>query len=223
MQNEYYKLSPEQIVNDISKHGMQDKIQILGKEYIIYPDVYPSDKFRTTNFLLKSIKHLIPNATICDMGCGMGIVGLYALQNGAKKVVQADINPEAVENAKANKTLYRYNDDKLQVIKSDCFEAIPPQKFDLIIFNIPFHSNGHEMRSSLDYAFYDPEFKSTKKFLLQARSFMHSNTKIIIAFSNKGDVKSLEDLFTSLYYNWNLWRTSNTDSLFDNRLYMLKK
>ncbi len=222
MQSTYYKLSPEKIVEDIKHSTELSKTTILGKEYLIFPSVYPSDKFRTTNFLLQSIQPLVSNTTVCDMGCGMGVVGLYALENGAIRVVQADINPIAIENASANKELYKHSDKELTIFKSDCFDDIPHQTFDLIIFNIPFHSEPHQITSSLDYAFHDPDFKSTKKFLFQSKDYSHANTKIIIAFSNKGDTKKLEEIFTKLNFKWSLWKVANTDQKYDNRLYLLE-
>lgn len=223
MNSGYYKLSPDQIINDILTSSANiKKIEILGREYIIYPGVYSSNRFRTTNFLLKSIKPLIKNANVCDMGCGMGIVGLYALENGAKKVIQADINPTAVKNAEANKDLYHISSQRLEIFHSDCFDALPLQVFDIIIFNIPFHNESHEINNFLDYAFFDPDFISTKHFLFQAQNFSHASTKIIIAFSNKGDVKALEKLFSKIGYKWSLWKVTNADQQYDNRLYLLE-
>ena len=221
MNTTYYKLPPDQIIEDIENSDNRKLIKILNKEYIIYPSVYPSDRFRTTNFLLKSITPLLKNATICDMGCGMGIIGLYALKHGATKVLQADINPTAVENAQANRNLHSLSHDRLEILQSNCFDNIPLQTFDIIIFNIPFHSEPHKNTCSLDYAFYDPDFISTQRFLQQAQCFCHPNTRIIIAFSNKGDTKTLESLFTNHGYNWELWKIANSDQLYDNRLYML--
>lgn len=222
MSSTYYKLSPDQIIEDITHSDNAQKIEILGKDYVLYPCVYPSDRFRTTKFLLESIKPLVKNASVCDMGCGMGIVGLYSLEKGATKVVQADINPAAVKNAIANKNIYHIPDQILEIFHSNCFDKIPLQTFDLIIFNIPFHSESHEITSSLDYAFYDPDFKATKRFLFQAQDFCHSNTKIVIAFSNKGNTKTLENLFNKLGYKWHLWKIANADQEYDNRLYMLE-
>lgn len=218
----YYKLTPDQIIEDIMQTDSTKKIEILGKEYIIYPSVYPSDRFRTTNFLLRSIKSLVKNASVCDMGCGMGVVGLYSLEKGATKVVQADINLAAVKNAMANKDIYCIHKQNLEIFHSNCFDNIPLQAFDVIIFNIPFHSEPREINNSLEYAFYDPDFKSTKRFLIQAQDFSHINTKIIVAFSNKGNTQILENLFNKLGYKWRLWKITNVNQEYDNRLYLLE-
>lgn len=217
----YYKLEPEKIFDDIVQSNRHKKIYIKGREYFVCPHVYPSDKFRTTNFLLDSIQPYLENASVCDMGCGMGIVGLFSLEKGAKKVTQADINPLAVKNARKNAMSYNYTSDKIEILESDCFKNIPTQAFDIIVFNIPFHSEPHQINDPLEYAFHDPDFTSTKNFLVQAHTFSHQDTKIFIAFSNKGDVEKLENIFEFTGYDWKLWKTTNEDQKYDNRIYLL--
>jgi methylase of polypeptide subunit release factors len=221
MTTTYYKLTPEKIFEDIIQSDESTKVRIKGREFFVHPHVYPSDKFRTTNFLLDSIQPLLKDAVICDMGCGMGIIGLFALQQGAKRVVQADINPLAVENAKANIAFYHYPDRKIQVFESNCFDNVPKQVFDVIVFNVPFHNEPHDIEDPLEYAFHDPNFVSTKKFLHQSVDYCHQNTDILIAFSNKGDVHGLEEIFDGSDFKWELWRKTNTDQEHDNRIYRL--
>src|SRR5579864_5016928 len=100
---DYFKLDADKIVDDIAASQKEERINIKGIDLLVYPHVYPSDKFRTTNFVLENLQPLFKDKTVCDMGCGLGIVGQFALRHGARKVVQVDINPIAVENARANK------------------------------------------------------------------------------------------------------------------------
>lgn len=65
----YFKLPPRKIVEDIIRSDRPKKIQIQEMTFVVYPNVYPSDKFRTTNLILDSIKPFIPGLTVCDMGC----------------------------------------------------------------------------------------------------------------------------------------------------------
>jgi methylase of polypeptide subunit release factors len=218
----YYKLTPELIFKDILQAIEPKRVQIKGLNFLVHPHVYPSDKFRTTNFLLESIRPLVANAHVCDMGCGFGVIGLYALHHGAKSIVQADINPMAVKNAKANKKFHNCSSTQAKIYKSDCFDNIPKQKFEIIVFNIPFHTEPYEIKDPLHYAFHDPLFRSVNKFLSQAVDYCHSNTTIIIAFSNKGDVKGLEKIFAHSGFEWELWKVINTHQEVDNRLYLLQ-
>ncbi len=218
----YHKLLPEEIVDDVTQSNEVKRVQIKGSEFLVYPHVYPSDRFRTTNFILDSIEPLLSEAIVCDMGCGIGVIGLFALGHGARQVVQADINPLAIENAKANRDLYHYSNEKIKIYESDCFDNVPLQVFDIVVFNIPFHSEPHEIEDPLEYAFYDPNFRSTKKFLSQVPKYSHAGTRIFIAFSNKGDLQGLEKIFDDSGCKWELWKIANQDQKYDNRLYVLQ-
>ena len=220
--SKYYKLSPEEIcidVNGVIGEGIQAEVEDI--KFLVFPHVYPSHKFRTTAFVLKNLRPLLKGKKICDMGCGPGIVGLFSLKNGASQVVQADINPLAVENAKKNNELNKLNTDKITTYESDCFDNIPKTVFDLIVFNMPYHSEEIKIDDPLKYAFYDPLFKSIQKFLQQAKKYSHEQTEVFIAFSNKGDVLSLETIFEQNSYRWELWKVINQREDYDNRIYRL--
>jgi 16S rRNA G1207 methylase RsmC len=218
----FYLKSPKKIINSLDEFTQQTKTNILDLDFILLPNVYPSQCFRTTKFLLESISEKVFNKNVCDMGCGMGIIGIFSLLKGAKRVIQIDINSQAVENAIANKNFYKYKEEFLSIYQSDCFDNVPKEIFDLIIFNIPFHSDFHEYKNEVEYAFFDSKFRSVKKFLTQCKLFAHKETEIIIAFSNKGDIKTLESLFEKYGYEWELWKTNNEKAKYDNRLYLLK-
>lgn len=218
----YYKLSADEIYHDVNETSQEViKSEIEGIDLLIFPHVYPSHKFRTTAFILRNLKDLIKGKKVCDMGCGPGIVGLFSLHHGASEVIQADINPIAIENAKENNKLNGFNEIDIKTYLSNCFDGIPKTIFDLIIFNIPYHCDKIQIDDPLKYAFYDPAFVSTRKFLLQAREYSHKKTQILIAFSSKGETELLENIFEQNQYNWKLWKITNTDQEYDNRIYLL--
>ena len=219
---EYYKLAANEICDDVNETSQDvTKSTVEGINLVVFPHVYPSHKFRTTGFVLRNLKDLVKGKKICDMGCGPGIIGLFSLHNGADKVVQADINPSAIENAKENNTLQGFDENKINTYLSDCFDNVPKENFDLIIFNMPYHCDKIKINDPLKYAFYDPAFVSIKKFLRQAREYSHKKTQIFIAFSNKGETEILENIFEQNHYNWQLWKVTNTDQEYDNRIYLL--
>ncbi len=223
MTSQYYKIDPKAIVKDIMS-TCKDKLSsiVQGLEFDTYPNVYPSSRFRSTQFIFDNIITKVKDKIVCDMGCGSGVLGLFSLKNGAKKVVSADINPFAFENTIKNSKKLGYSISKHEVLLSDCFDAVPLQYFDLIIFNIPFHSDNIEIENPLEKAFFDPEFATVKKFLSQCKSYASDETEIIIAFSNKGDINTLESIFDALKFKWQLWKIKNVDSEYDNRLYIMK-
>lgn len=220
----FYTMNPNEIIKKIEKNYLSElkKVKIQNIQFFLIPDVYPSQNFRTTDFLLSNIKLKVKNKIVCDMGCGCGIVGFYSLFNGAKKVSMADINPKAIENSKINKNNFNFSNKQASIYLSDCFDNFSNEVFDIIVFNIPFHSEEHSFNHYLDYALFDPGFRTLKKFLSQVRKFSHSDTEIIIAFSNKGDIKAVENIFDEFSFDWKLWKVINSEAKYDNRLYLLK-
>lgn len=221
MPKQYYKSSAESIIKDVYNIRAQRCANILGIELLIDPFVFPSDHFRTTNFLINSLKNLFKGKRICDMGCGAGIIGIVAIYEGADYAVQIDINPYAVQNAKSNRNYHSFDESKLKIYESNCFSRVPFQLFDLIVFNIPFHSDDVEIKNLIERAFIDPNFESVENFLKQAKNYLSLNGQIIIAFSDKGNVKLLESLFSKYHYEWKIFAQINTNQKYDNRLYSL--
>lgn len=219
---QYYLMEPDQIADDVLANHKVEVENIEGVECFVLPKVYPSNKFRSSKFLLTQIKLHVKGKRICDMGCGCGIVGLTALFNGALSVAQVDINPMAIKNADLNRVFHSFNQKQLQIIQSNCFDEVPLQKFDTVIFNIPFHSDPWDFNNMIEYAFHDPEFMTLKKFLKQVVSYSHKDTKIIIAFSSRGAVHTIENLFDAYGFQWILWKVANQNQKYDSRLYLLK-
>lgn len=218
----YYKLSADAIYSDTALIEKKRLATILGEKIIILPHVYPSDKFRSTFFCLKNIKSIVKNKKVCDMGCGPGTMGILSLKYGAQSVIHADINPYAIENVKENKKFHQFSDQQSIAYESDCFDNIPKQVFDIIIFPIPFHDDEIKIQDPLQLSYFDPNFKSLKKFLSQVDDYSHSKTEIIFCFSNKGNVNELEHIFDSFHLRWDLWKITNKSALYDTRLYRVR-
>jgi len=77
-----------------------------------------------------------------DMGCGCGLLSLIMAQSGAD-VVAADLNPLAVEAAKANAEMIGV---RLHAKQSDLFSDVKGS-FDLIVFNAPYLPEDESQKS----------------------------------------------------------------------------
>ncbi len=78
-----------------------------------------------------------PDARVLDLGTGTGAIALaLASENSGWNILAVDTVVGAVELAEKNRQ--RLGLDNVSVIRSDWFENIPAQKFDLIVTNPPY-------------------------------------------------------------------------------------
>lgn len=173
----------------VRSHKEPYTTEILGKEIIVYPNVMSpkydwSPRFHIENMPNQKDKEFL------EIGCGSGVLSLFATFQGASKIVAVDINPNAIENTKAN--FQKYNFKNIETFESDVFEKVEG-KFDTINFAAPYH--GNEPRDILEYGVSDPEYRALKIFLKEAKNFLKENGQIILGFSNTGDLDLLNTLF----------------------------
>ncbi len=98
---------------------------------VFHPGIYFSSPIFIS--FLQSID--FQDKKVLDIGTGTGLLALFAAKKGAK-VTALDLNPLAVETAVRNAKI---NDLPIAVLKSDLFDAIPPQSFDFILINPPYY------------------------------------------------------------------------------------
>ncbi|MBD09153.1 MAG: methyltransferase [Flavobacteriaceae bacterium] len=107
-----------------------------GIEVMVMPEVFPPHYTLSTKILLDCIKQLdITNKTFLELGCGSGIISLYATSKGAM-VTASDINSVALEAL--NKASKKNNLD-VEILNSDLFNNISENSFDYIIINPPYY------------------------------------------------------------------------------------
>lgn len=90
-----------------------------------------------------------PSDRVLDLGCGCGIVGIYACKLGAQ-VLMTDYAEDAVEIARQNCAL---NDCDCQVIQSDAFSNIDEVLFTKILSNPPYHTDFSVAKRFIEGAF----------------------------------------------------------------------
>lgn len=82
--------------------------------------------------------HPAPGKTVLDYGCGSGILAMVAKKLGAADVAGVDIDPQAIESARANA---ERNHCEIDYYLPDAFAASPKArhangKFDIVVANI---------------------------------------------------------------------------------------
>ncbi len=223
----YPALSPEKIFEHLKQNANPYEILFEGIKMTVLPNVYPSNRFRSSILLGKIVKELSKGKRVADIACGHGTMGLVAIKNGAKHVVQVDINPAAVKNARLNAENLGVA-DKIDIYEGDTFEPLAyryQKYFDVIFFNPPFHRDAAHKDDKLMYAFYTQgsEGGILDKFLRRAKDYLHPKGYIILGFSNKDpeSLKFLERAIALNGYKFNMYELVNKDSAADNRVYKI--
>lgn len=102
----------------------------------VHPDVFPPHLTFSTKILLDFIQPLeLKNKSFLELGCGSGIISLYASKKGAI-VTASDINQTALNYLNKNA---KENSLNIEIIYSDLFDSIKKQSFDYIIINPPYY------------------------------------------------------------------------------------
>jgi ribosomal protein L3 glutamine methyltransferase len=100
-------------------------------------------------------------SSICEVGTGSGCIAIAAAcQFEGAQVDALDISQDALDVAMINVTHYGLN-DRIRLIKSDCFSALKDEKYDVILSNPPYVS--HE-----DMQHLPEEYEHEPKLALEA-------------------------------------------------------
>lgn len=133
---------------------------------------------------------------VLDLGCGSGLQGLNALLLGAKKVFFADIDGNAVNNAKENAKLAGAG-KRTAFKKSDLFSALRGKKFGLIVFNPPYVDSGKE-KKWLDTDGGKKGREVLDKFLARAKRHLEKGGKIFFVQSSLNGKQKTKKLLEKL-------------------------
>lgn len=118
-------------------HGPATPPQATELDVIIDPkNAFGSGHHETTRMIVSTLLSLnLNNASVLDMGCGTGVLGIIAALRGASHVDAVDIDNWSVQNTTYNATLNGVA-DKVAAIQgtSDSLNAI--NAYDLLIANI---------------------------------------------------------------------------------------
>lgn len=140
---------------------------------------------------------------VLDMGTGSGILAVKAAEKGAD-VTAADINSEAVEEAREN-VIQEGLEDRIDFVQSDLFENID-RTFDLITFNPPYLPGEKGVGDEEIWHGGEKGIELTEEFLSQARNHLTESGECLIIISSRADSEALvEEYSLEIVDERNLW------------------
>jgi release factor glutamine methyltransferase len=127
-----------------------------------------------------------PEDRVLDMGTGSGVNAILAARH-APEVLAVDINPYAVEAARANAARNGVA-DRISADLSDIFTNVAG-RFDLIIFDPPFRWFTPE--DHIEMAAADPGYVGLTAFFRDAHRHLTETGRMLIFFGTSGDLAYL--------------------------------
>lgn len=177
-----YLEGTNKILEESKKERKKYSTRVLGREFIVFPNVFSPKYFKDTEFFARNLP-IKKGDEVLELGCGTGVISIFIAEK-AKKVLAIDINSSAVENTKVNVKKYNLQ-NKIEVRKGNLYAPIKKnEKFDVIFWNTPFGFVAKKRTTNLEKSVYDPGYKTTKKFIKGAKKYLKKNGRLLIGFSS---------------------------------------
>lgn len=139
--------------------------------------------------VLSSVNNKLEELQILELGVGSGCIIITLLLHLSKaKAIGCDVSDEAILIAGKNAKKHKVS-DRLKLIKSNWFEEVTSQKFDVIVSNPPYISKLEENLVSKTALLYEPwnalfaddnGLKAYKEIAQRAKYFLKKNGKIFL-------------------------------------------
>ena len=170
---------------ELRARDASDTFDYLGLSLVVPAHVMP----------ITPVSHLLgeavlaearPEDRVLDMGTGSGVNAILAARY-AHDVVAVDINPHAVEAARAN-AVRNGVADRVSVGISNIFTNVTG-RFDLIIFDPPFR--WFTPADHIEMAAADPGYAGLTAFFRDAHRYLTDTGRMLIFFGTSGDLAYL--------------------------------
>lgn len=121
--------------NVLIRAPFHDSLDDLEYTLIIEPKMsFGTGHHHTTKLMIREMgKHSLEGKNILDMGCGTGVLGIYACKKGAARVLGVDHDQWAYENSLEN--VKRNGANAMEVRLGDV-RVLTSERFDFILANI---------------------------------------------------------------------------------------
>lgn len=138
---DYPEVEIDQSIRVSAPFHNRDSSQGFDHQLTVQPRMaFGTGHHETTRGLLAEMVGMSwDNKRVLDMGCGSGVLGIYASLRGASEVVLVDIDPWSVRNTEENLTLNPVSKDVHHDVREGGASVLTPadrHRFDVVIANI---------------------------------------------------------------------------------------
>ena len=182
---------PADVLQRLSRQSGVEEVEFKGLRLKVLPGVFSPRYSHAPDFITQHWQ--IPQgASVLDLGCGSGIMGLYALHCGAGSLVAVDSNTRACQNARLNARELGF-DSKTRVLEGNAYTPLgEDEKFDVIILTPPYWNKAAS--NPLEAAFFDKGYRFLSASVLDAGPHLNPHGKVFLGFSDQGNLARLAQL-----------------------------
>ncbi|MET9384024.1 class I SAM-dependent methyltransferase [Streptomyces sp. NPDC002928] len=196
-----YTLSLERSRNSLTRADRPRTFTLAGREWDLLDGVFAPPFSASTGAAMELLglagTDLRPwHGSFLEVGCGTGVIALSAALAGCDRVTALDISPQAVRNTAANADRHGLA-ERVRVLHSDLFDALAPEdRYDTVYWhsNFVLAPDSYRYKSDHERAYVDPGYRAHQRFLIDAPAHVAAGGRILLHFSNRGDVRALHAL-----------------------------
>jgi len=202
MKNKFRRIYSLIYFNLIHKRKLNRTVteKIKGFTFSVYPTVFNPKDYYSSVIIAEFISDIkdIKDKHLLDMGCGSGIISVFAASSGAY-CTAVDKNPESVKCAKDNAAQNKL-DNKIVSVESDLFAKLEGENvYDIITFNPPYYKG--EPANDFEMAFKGGEnLEVIQRFFESAGKYLTVNGVIYLITSSDSNLNLTEEIIKT--YNF---------------------
>lgn len=186
---------------------------VMGLPIIVLPNVWSPAYDWSSLFYVENMPK-VDGREILEIGCGTGVISVFAGRAGARRIIATDVNVHAVENARLN--FERFGVKQAEAIISDGFTNVRG-KFDVVTWNAPYH--GSKPADILERGCADEDYHDIRAFFRDVSAYLKPGGTVVFGFSESGNLPLIESLIAKngfrIKRKLSDWRQDYNCMLFD--------
>ena len=179
------------VLQHLAEQSTVEEVDFKGIRLRVLPGVFSPKVSHAPDYIVENW-YIPPDCKVLDLGCGSGVLGLYALNSGAGELVAIDSNPKACENTLLNAKSLGF-EDRTTVLNGDAYTPLSASDmFDVIVLSPPYWNK--RAKTPLEAACFDEDHRFLSLSVLGARKHLSSKGSVFLVFSDQGEISRLAQL-----------------------------
>lgn len=196
------------IENDVESYTTQ----VLGKDILVYPNVFSPKYCTDSAFFAEEVPKLVGNEDkFLEIGTGTGVVAAFVGMNGVGRLLATDINPDAAKNARQN--FENLNVDG-EVLQGHLYEPIGEERFDVIFWNHPFHWVREKVSKVLHMSGLDNNYHDLDEWFQKGKNHLTPGGKLLLGTGIIARLDLVEEIASKHGYRSSMVATGTRQQLY---------